>query len=140
MKIKSQNDKKLEEAKDIVYKKGFYKGIMLKGEFAGQTVQKAKELVKQKLISMGLGYTYYEPQKKCVSRSGDTCVVKHCDQWYINYGAEEDRQKLLEYVQSDKFNGFNDNIRESFVESINWLGQWGCSRSFGLGTKLPWDT
>ena len=23
--------------------------------------------------------------------------------------------------------------------TVDWLKEWGCSRSFGLGTKLPWD-
>ncbi len=22
---------------------------------------------------------------------------------------------------------------------MDWIHEWGCSRSFGLGTKLPWD-
>ena len=25
------------------------------------------------------------------------------------------------------------------METVDWLKQWGCSRSFGLGTRLPWD-
>lgn len=25
------------------------------------------------------------------------------------------------------------------IYTINWLREWGCSRSFGLGTKLPFD-
>ena len=23
--------------------------------------------------------------------------------------------------------------------TVDWLKEWGCSRSFGLGTQLPWD-
>jgi hypothetical protein len=23
--------------------------------------------------------------------------------------------------------------------TLGWLNQWACSRSFGLGTRLPWD-
>jgi hypothetical protein len=23
--------------------------------------------------------------------------------------------------------------------TLGWLQQWACSRSFGLGTRLPWD-
>ena len=22
---------------------------------------------------------------------------------------------------------------------MDWLGEWACSRSFGLGTRIPWD-
>ena len=25
------------------------------------------------------------------------------------------------------------------VYTIDWLKEWGCSRSFGLGTKMPFD-
>ena len=25
------------------------------------------------------------------------------------------------------------------LPSPGWLQQWACSRSFGLGTRLPWD-
>jgi leucyl-tRNA synthetase len=25
------------------------------------------------------------------------------------------------------------------VHTLGWLQQWACSRSFGLGTRLPWD-
>jgi leucyl-tRNA synthetase len=27
----------------------------------------------------------------------------------------------------------------SFIKALEWLREWGCSRSFGLGTRLPWD-
>ena len=46
-KIKSQNDKdKLVKAKEEVYLKGFYKGVMKVGDFKGKFVKDAKELVK----------------------------------------------------------------------------------------------
>jgi hypothetical protein len=25
------------------------------------------------------------------------------------------------------------------LEAIDWIREWGLSRSFGLGTKVPWD-
>ena len=41
--IKSQNDtQKLEEAKELVYKKGFYEGVMLVGSQAGKRVGVAR--------------------------------------------------------------------------------------------------
>ena len=46
-KIKSQNDKqKLEKAKEEVYLKGFYKGVLKVGDFKGKSVKDAKDLVK----------------------------------------------------------------------------------------------
>jgi hypothetical protein len=51
MKIKSQNERdRLEEAKQLTYKKGFYEGIMLVGDFKGRLVQDAKKLVQSQMI------------------------------------------------------------------------------------------
>lgn len=47
LKIQSQKDKDLlKQAKDRVYLKGFYEGKMLIGIAEGQTVEKAKPVVK----------------------------------------------------------------------------------------------
>ncbi len=37
-------------------------------------------------------------------------------------------------------NTFSPETRNQFESVLGWLNQWACSRSFGLGTKLPWDT
>ena len=51
LKIKSQNDKDLlVEAKELTYKKGFYEGTLIIGEFAGQKVQDVKKLVQKKMM------------------------------------------------------------------------------------------
>ena len=57
----------------------------------------------------------------------------------IDYGEENAKNKLKEYVVSEDFETFNPKTKEAFVGAIDWLGKWGCSRSFGLGTKIPWD-
>jgi leucyl-tRNA synthetase len=139
-KIQSMNDKdKLKLAKEEVYTKGHYQGVMTTGDFAGKTVEEAKDLTRELLKKQNLAFTYYEPEEKCVSRSGDLCVVSLCDQWYINYGEANDMNALLKYVESNKFNSYNDKLIQCYQDALNWLKQWGCSRSFGLGTKIPWD-
>lgn len=51
-KVNSQNDKaQLAEAKELTYKKGFYEGIMIVGEFEGQKVQDVKKLVQTKMLN-----------------------------------------------------------------------------------------
>ncbi|XP_021345352.1 leucine--tRNA ligase, cytoplasmic-like [Mizuhopecten yessoensis] len=35
---------------------------------------------------------------------------------------------------------YADEVRRNFVATLDWLHEHACSRSFGLGTKLPWDT
>ena len=29
--------------------------------------------------------------------------------------------------------------RTKFEIALGWLNQWSCSRTYGLGTRLPWD-
>ena len=80
--IKSQHDtKKLAEAKDDVYTKGFHQGVMSTGPLAGTPVARAKEQIRAALIETGEAAAYFEPMSPVVARSGDTCVCASCDQW-----------------------------------------------------------
>lgn len=82
LKIQSQNDReKLLEAKELVYLKGFYDGVLLVGEYAGQKVKDAKKPIKDMIIAANQADNYFEPEKTIISRSGDVCVVALCDQW-----------------------------------------------------------
>lgn len=138
LKVQSQNDRdKLQEAKELVYLKAFYDGIMLVGEFAGKKVQDVKKDLRKYLTDRNEADTYYEPEKMIISRSGDECVVSLCDQWYINYGEEkwlETTQGLLKNMET-----YHDEARKNFEHCLDWLHEYACSRTYGLGTKLPWD-
>ncbi|XP_010251893.1 PREDICTED: leucine--tRNA ligase, cytoplasmic-like [Nelumbo nucifera] len=138
LKIKSQNEKdKLAEAKRLTYLRGFTEGTMLVGEYVGMKVQEAKPLIRNRLVQIGQAVMYSEPEKKVMSRSGDECVVALTDQWYITYGEPEWKKKAEECLSNMKL--FSDETRHGFQHTLNWLNQWACSRSFGLGTRLPWD-
>ncbi|XP_062822601.1 leucine--tRNA ligase, cytoplasmic-like, partial [Anolis carolinensis] len=51
LKIQSQNDReKLVEAKERLYLKGFYEGIMLVAEFKGQKIQDVKKIIQKKMV------------------------------------------------------------------------------------------
>ena len=51
-KVRSQNDRdQLQEAKELTYKKGFYEGKLIVGEFSGQKVQDVKKLVQTKMLN-----------------------------------------------------------------------------------------
>jgi leucyl-tRNA synthetase len=91
------------------------------------------------MIENGEALIYYEPESMVVSRSRDECIVAKVDQWLIKYGEEEWRKFVKDYVCSDKFNAYAPNTQKGFEEIIDWLKEWGCSRNFGLGTKVPWD-
>jgi len=69
LKIQSQNDtEKLREAKELVYLRGFYEGVMSVGPYAGQKVQDVKKLVQKDLIDAGQALIYMEPEKQVISR------------------------------------------------------------------------
>lgn len=85
----------------------------------------------------GQAIVYSEPEKRVMSRSGDECVVALTDQWYITYG-ESEWKKLAEECLTD-MNLYSDETRHGFEHTLSWLNQWACSRSFGLGTRIPWD-
>jgi len=82
---------------------------------------------------------YWEPEGEIISRTGDQCVVGSCYQWFMKYGEEEWREFIREHVMSDNFNAYTQKTRHEFELIIDWLKEWGCTRTQGLGTKLPWD-
>jgi leucyl-tRNA synthetase len=97
-KINSQKDKKqLAEAKEAVYKEGFYSGTIIVGDYAGKSVQDVKPLIRDDLIASKNAFAYSEPDGLVISRSGDECIVTLADQWYMDYGEEEWRKKAEEY-------------------------------------------
>ncbi|SPP79186.1 leucine--tRNA ligase, cytoplasmic [Drosophila guanche] len=138
LKIQSQNDKeKLAEAKEMCYLKSFYDGIMLVGEFAGSKVQDVKKNLQKKMVDSNEAEVYYEPEKTIMSRSADECVVALCNQWYINYGEPVWKAQTVKILQD--METFHEEARNNFEACLNWLHEYACSRTYGLGTKLPWD-
>ncbi|RYP74735.1 hypothetical protein DL770_007554 [Monosporascus sp. CRB-9-2] len=142
MKIASPKDvKQLKEAKELAYKEGFYQGHMLVGDFKGEKVADAKPKVRAQLIDAGLAFEYAEPESRVVSRSGDECTVALMEQYYIDYGEDSWRAVATEYVQNKDGKGLNtwsSDTRNAFLGVLDWLKQWACARTYGLGSKLPW--
>ncbi|KAJ6668000.1 hypothetical protein lerEdw1_016321 [Lerista edwardsae] len=138
LKIQSQNDReKLAEAKERIYLKGFYEGIMLVDGYKGQKVQDAKKPIQKKMLDNGEAMIYMEPEKQVMSRSGDECVVALCDQWYLDYGEENWKQQAHECLKN--LETFCEETRRNFEATLSWLQEHACSRTYGLGTRLPWD-
>jgi leucyl-tRNA synthetase len=141
MKINSPKDAaQLAEAKDLAYTEGFYKGKMLIGEFKCESVQTAKEKVRESLIKSGEAFPFADPNGRVISRSADECVVAYLGQWFLNYGQEdaEWQHSVMDWVS----NGLNTYIPETqnqFQKNLDWLNRWACARTYGLGSKLPWD-
>lgn len=143
LKINSPKDtKQLEEAKELAYKEGYYQGTMEIGDFKGEKVEVAKPKVRKQLLDQGLGFAYSEPERKVVSRSGDDCCVALMDQWYLDYGEESWKEIALKHVgnaDGSGLNTFSAETKNGFEGVLNWLNQWACARTYGLGSKLPWD-
>merc|ERR1711871_534210 len=112
---------------------------MTVGSQKGKRVEDAKPLVRAEMIAAGQACAYWEPESKVVGRSGDECVVAFLDQWYLRYGADDWRAAVEGHVRSDNFDAYTSASQHSYEHTLGWLGNWACSRSFGLGTQLPWD-
>ncbi|KOB74537.1 Leucyl-tRNA synthetase [Operophtera brumata] len=139
LKIQSQNDReKLTQAKEMVYLKGFYDGVLLVGEYKGSKIQDVKKEIQTKLVKEKTALIYYEPEKMIMSRSGDECVVALCNQWYLDYGEEAWKAQTEKALA--RMNTYHDEVRKNFQATLSWLHEYACSRTYGLGTKLPWDT
>lgn len=54
-----------------------------------------------------------------------------------------DGTKLTEVCVGDRLlsrmNTYQPETRHGFERTLGWLRQWACARSYGLGSKLPWD-
>lgn len=78
----------------------------------------------------------FVPEELVISRSGGKCVVSLLDQWYIDYGIPEWKSKARKCIERMTL---TEDTRAKLNESLEWLNKWGFSRSFGLGTRVPWD-
>ncbi|XP_036096034.1 leucine--tRNA ligase, cytoplasmic isoform X1 [Molossus molossus] len=138
LKVQSQNDReKLAEAKEKLYLKGFYDGVMLVDGFKGQKVQDVKKTIQKKMIDARDAFIYMEPEKQVMSRSSDECVVALCDQWYLDYGDENWKKQTSQCLKN--LETFCEETRRNFEAALGWLQEHACSRTYGLGTRLPWD-
>jgi leucyl-tRNA synthetase len=138
--IRDQNDPKLEEATNKLYSDEFHNGKVLPDidEIGNLSVIQARETIKAKIISQGIGTTMYELKNAVKCRCGTSCVVKLLtNQWFINYGDEN--WKKLAYELIDKMEILPEEIRQEFTNVIDWLKERACARKSGMGTKLPWD-
>ena len=81
---------------------------------------------------------YFEPESTVISRSGDTCVVAETDQWYINYADEKWVSDVKSYVENH-LECFDPAVKRMLIDTIDASHPWPVSRTFGMGTKLPFD-
>ncbi len=141
MKITDQNDPKLEDATAELYRHEFHIGEMAEGtgRYRGLPVSKARDSVKDDMLSAGTGYTIYEIlNRPVVCRCGTECIVKIFEkQWFIDYGDQEWKDLARRCLERIKL--LPEDIRSEFEYTVGWLKRKACARKSGLGTNLPWD-
>lgn len=139
--ITDQNDEKLHEATNELYKAQHSKGKIIESipDFGGMKVRFAREELKEKLIADNMATIMYDfAERPVVCRCGNNCVVKIMDdQWFMKYGNEEWTEKTLEVLDGETV--IPKEIKNNFEYYLDWLDDWACSRKVGLGTRLPWD-
>lgn len=67
-------------------------------------------------------------------RSGDECVVALCDQWYLDYGEDAWKAKATKCLED--MNTYHEEVRRNFQSCLNWLHEYACSRTYGLGEPV----
>jgi len=139
--ITDQNDEKLHEATNELYKIQHSKGKVIDSipGYGGKKVRVAREELKEQLISDNMATIMYDfAERPVVCRCGNNCVVKIMDdQWFMKYGNEEWTEKALKVLEGETI--IPGEIKNNFEYYLNWLDDWACSRKVGLGTRLPWD-
>ncbi|PKP56557.1 MAG: hypothetical protein CVT88_10065 [Candidatus Altiarchaeales archaeon HGW-Altiarchaeales-1] len=116
------------------------------GEFRGMKVAVAREKVAEKLKSLNLLGKIYENNikdkdgkiVKATCRCGTESEIRVLeDQWFLNYADEGWKilaRKILKNTAIEP-----EIYRTAFINSIEWLHEWSCTRNRGLGTKFPYD-
>ena len=140
MGIESQEDERLEEATQIIYKDEFYRGVLNEkcGDFAGIKIAAIKDEVKDWLKSENISDVFYETSRKAVTRGGSKVIVAVLqDQWFIDYTPQwwkDEGHKLVGNMAfyPDKYKGYMQDI-------VDWLAFRPCARKRGLGTRFPFE-
>ena len=139
--ITDQNDEKLHEATNELYKIQHSKGVIIDSipGFGGKKVRFAREELKEELISKNMATIMYDfAERPVVCRCGNNCVVKIMDdQWFMKYSNPEWKEKTHEVLNRETI--IPPEVKNNFNYYIDWLDDWACSRKVGLGTRLPWD-
>ena len=141
LQIKNQNDEKLQDATNELYKIEHSKGRIIKSipNYGGKKVSIAREELKEELIAKNIATIMYDfAERPIICRCGENCVVKIMDnQWFMNYGNPKWTEKTLKVLDGETI--IPPEVKNNFEYYIDWLDDWACSRNVGLGTRLPWD-
>jgi len=141
MGITALTDPRLEEATKEVYKTGFHRGVMNEscGEFAGQPVERAKEAMRERMLSAGQADLFYDLSEEVLCRCGNKVVVKKIpDQWFIDYANPGLTERAKEHALT--MNIFPREYYDNIQDVLEWYRERACVRMGNwLGTRFPFD-
>jgi leucyl-tRNA synthetase len=123
---------KLINAKKEIYnqsRNGFFIIDKFNGQKVSDVIPELKEIYNNKEW-----FDYAEPESEVISRTGDVCVVALDNQWFIDYGEKTWKQQVKEHIDTMEF--YSDKAKQQFLVGLDWLEQWPCTRTSGMGTKL----
>lgn len=138
MRIESEEDKRLEEATQIIYKDEFYKGVLNERckSFAGIKIKDIKDEVKDFLRRKKDADVFYETSRKAITRGGSKVIAAVLqNQWFIDYTKKwwkDSGHKLI-----DGMTFYPSKYKEYMHEIVDWLAFRPCVRKRGLGTAFP---
>jgi leucyl-tRNA synthetase len=139
LKVKDQDDPMAEKATKEIYTKEAHEGRMVISKYKGMPVSQAKVKVAEDLMAEDQAFhivTIANGPVYC--RCGGHAVVNIIkDQWFIDYGIPEWKDKAKECL--DSMSIIPDNTRSEFLYTIDWLKTRPCTRAAGLGTRFPFD-
>ncbi|UCD43798.1 MAG: leucine--tRNA ligase [Candidatus Bathyarchaeota archaeon] len=139
MGITDQEDPKLEKTTKEIYSQEFHNGRLRgnTGQYAGMTVERAKDAVKNDMVADGTATTMYELIEPVQCRCGSDVLVKIFEnQWFIDYGDQS--WKELAHENLDAAEIIPKELRQEYDNVIDWLNRKACARNVGMGTPLPW--
>lgn len=141
MGITSLSDPKLEDATKEVYKTGFHKGVMNEscGDFAGQPVERAKDAMREEMLSAGQADLFYDLSEEVLCRCGGKVFIKKIpDQWFIDYANPALTERSKEHALTMKI--LPREYYENIQGVLEWYRERACVRLGNwLGTRFPFD-
>jgi len=133
------SEEEIERATKLEYKEEARWGVMIVSGYEGMSEPEARQKVSEALLANGAGVKIYVLANAPVfCRCGAEIVVKVVeDQWFLNYGNEEWKQKVRNHIKSMKL--LPEKTRSAFEYTVEWINLRAVARAQGLGTRFPLD-
>jgi leucyl-tRNA synthetase len=141
MGIKSSREvKKLDKATSEIYRKEYHLGILKEncGEYKNKKISEVKDELVKNFTEKNIATKMWEVTDEVVCRCTTKCHVKILEnQWFLKFSDEDWKDLVRECMEKMKF--YPEEVRQQFLNTVEWLKNKACARKSGLGTRLPWD-